>query len=394
LMEQAETIEHEKKSAVNRIQEALKQDQIELAADIFHHSPLCKSKDPKAVEILSQIQKRACQKIKEDLIEGRIYQASAFLNQLNRQVSECEIIYPYRQVIEYSYQAAQQIETGEYERAIIGLRKIQTILTKAKWVSELTQLAQKAAEAKQELQTSPLGILEKGAFSEIQDIIATPRKSEHYTTEPIQAVCDRHFKRTAAKMRFILQIDGVGAYYVFGDTCVTLGPVSSSTRSDIELVTAPDARPRQIERIEDDYFFGAIQHPHSVNQSAKQLLQDGDLVELSKRCRFKFTVPNPASTTACLIPSSARFPRADISGVILMAREILIGPERNCHIQTGQVPEAITLFSQDGQMRCRANQPVFADGHPFGRNHILPVNKPIEIGDIRFMLIDHGSPKE
>ena len=186
------------------------------------------------------------------------------------------------------------------------------------------------------------------------------------------------------KMRFILQMDGIGAYHVLCDDCVTIGPVSSSTRSDIELVTAPDVRPRQIERIDGDYFFG-----DTDSGSAKQLLGDGERVELSPRCRFKFTLPNPASNTACLIPSSGRFPRADISGVILMDREILIGPERNNHVQSGQISEAVTLFLQDGHLRCRSSQPVYADGCAVGAGQALPMDKQIETGDFRFVLTTH-----
>ena len=391
LMLKAETIELEKDSAVNRIQDALKSGQIEYAAQIYQKSPLYNSMDSKAVGILNQIQIQAGQKLKEYLVEGQVHLASVFLSQLNGKISQSDLIQQYRQVIDFSHQVAQQIESGDFESVVLNLRKIQRILIKAKWVSELLQQAQNVVAAKQELQAGPLGILEKRAFSKIPDIISTPRKMERDIPESIQVGLEHHLNGMAMKIRFILQIDGVGAYYVFGDSCVTIGPVSSSVHSDIELVTAPDVRPKQIQRVEGDYFFGEMNHTHSVNHSAKQLLSDGDRVELSKRCRFKFAVPNPASSTACLIPSSARFPRADISGVILMAREILIGPERNCHIQTGHIPEAMTLFLQDDHVRCRTNQTIFVEGNPLTSGNVLPMNKQIEIGDIQFNMITHKS---
>ena len=73
-----------------------------------------------------------------------------------------------------------------------------------------------------------------------------------------------------------------------------------------------------------------------------------------------------------------------------MDREILIGPERNNHIQSGQVPEAITLFLQDGQIRCRSSQPVYASGSALGTDPALPMATQIEAGDFRFVLTTHN----
>lgn len=391
LLQKAETAEFEVESAVHRIHEALKSGQLEYALQIFQKSLLYNSMDRKSVDILNQIQLQVAQALNEYLSDGHIHLASSLMSQLDSKVSQCDRIQPYRQVIDYSHQIVQQIESGDFELTVLNLRKIRKILKNAEWVTELLQQAQNAAAAKLELQASPLGILEKRAFTKISDIMPVSCKLEQDMPEPVQNISNHRDDRMTMKKQFILQIDGVGAYYVFGNSCVTMGPVSSSINSDIELVTSPDARPKQIERIEGDYFFGEMSNGLGVNDSAKQLLNDGDRIELSQRCRFRFTAPNPASNTACLVPSSARFPRADISGVILMAREILIGPERNCHIQTGQVPEAITLFLQGNQIHCRTSQTVFIEGKPIGRGNPLPINTQIEIGDIRFNMVTHKS---
>ena len=149
--------------------------------------------------------------------------------------------------------------------------------------------------------------------------------------------------------------------------------VSGSVRSDIEVVAAPDVRVKQIQRFEEDYFLSDAQESKAA-PAAQQMLTEGARLELSPRCRFKFTVANPASGTACLIPASAKFPRADVNAAILMKREILIGPGRNCHIQTGLLSETMTLYLQDGQIRCQGIQGA------------LPMNQSIEIGPLRMML--------
>ena len=384
LLQNAELLEVEKDSAARRVEQALKNGQIELAAQIYQNSALRGSMNHEAVSLLDRIQQQAHRKVHDYLLDGQIHLAAAFLNQLNSLISRCEMIQPCRQVVEYGRQAVVQIDAGNFEAAAVCLRKIRTLLPKAKWVTEMIDQSQTAAAAQQKLQAGPLGILESIALTTVSKKPVAAKKNAW----PVAAMHDvspvQRYNDMELKMRFILQMDGIGAYHVLCGNRITIGPVSGSKRSDIELVTAPDVRPRKIERIDSDYFFGGDE-----SGSDKQLLADGDRIELSPRCRFKFTLPNPASSTACLIPSSGRFPRADISGVIMMDREILIGPERNNHVQSGQVPEAITLFLQDGQIRCRSSQPIYAAGSALGPDQALPMNQQIETGDIRFVLTTH-----
>ncbi len=379
LLKNAELLEVEKDSAVARVEQALKNGQVELAWRVYQGSGLRGSLHHEAAAILDRMGQQACEKLQGYLLDGQVYAASSLLNQLNGLSARCDRLRPYHQAVEYSRQAVVQINTGYYEAAVVCLRKIQTLLPKAGWVTKAIDQAQTAAAAQQGLQGGPLGILESIALSGVSQQPAAGKMARPIP-EINEVPCIQRNKDLNMKTRFILQMDGIGAYHVLCDDRVTMGPVSSSTRSDIELVTAPDVRPRQIERIDGDYFFG------DAGSTGKQLLGDGDRVELSPRCRFKFTLPNPASNTACLIPSSGRFPRADISGVVLMDREILIGPERNNHVQSGQIPEAVTLFLQDGRLRCRSSQPVYADGCAVGAGQALPMDKQIETGDFRFIL--------
>ncbi len=386
LLKNAEMLEVENESAIKRIEQALKTGQTTLAGQIYQTSTLGKCLDQKAVSILNRIRQQAYQTLHGYLVEGQIHLAASFLNELTCPVSSCETIGPLRQAIEYSRQAIGRIDAGNFEAAVICLRKMQTLLPKAKWIGQVIRQGRSAAAAQAELQASPLGILEGLAMSKIDEAPIPTEKNAQQSPAINDVPFIQRYNGMDMKKRFILQMDGIGAYHVLCEDRVTIGPVSSSTRSDIELVTAPDVRCKQIERVEGDYFFG-----QADSGSGRQLLGDGDRVELSPRCRFKFTLPNPASSTACLIPSSARFPRVDISGVILMGREILLGPERNNHVQSGQILEAITLFLQDGQIRCRSNQPVVVDGRALAGGQALPMDKQIETGDFRFSLMTYGT---
>ncbi len=388
LLKNAEMLELEKDSAIQRIQQALKLGQVELAARMYQSSSLKNRLDSEATDILSRIQQQASKQLQDFLSQGDIHLATSFMKQLTGKVAECDAIGLFRQAIEYCHLAVRQIDTGNFTAAIVNLKKVRTLQPKAKWITEAISQTQRAADAQQGLQAGPLGILEN-----INEKAAAEMNFQEPQRKPVVAktknVSIDKPLNSGTQMRFILQIDGVGAYHVLCDDRVTIGPISGSKRCDIELVTAPDVLPKQIERVDGDYFMGFPDSTPGSKPASKQLLSDSQRVELSSRCRFKFSTPNPASSTACLTPSSARFPRADITGVILMDREILIGPERNNHIQSGQIDEAIVLFLQDNKILCRAQQPLTVGGHTLAAGQALPMDTQIEIGDVRLNLSTH-----
>jgi uncharacterized protein Yka (UPF0111/DUF47 family) len=380
LLKNVQMLEIEADSVQGRIQKALKVGQIEMAARLYQNSILKNNLDPQAAEILNRIQQAASKQLQGFVTQGDIHLATSLLGQLSGKVLECDSIRSCRQSIDYCRLAVQQMDSGNFTAAVVNLKKFRTLQPKAKWLNEAIAQTQRAADSQRDLQAGPLGILESIG----QAVAAEPDMHQIQQPSPAMSkqknITNEHID-VGARMRFLLQIDGVGAWQVLCDDRVTIGPVSGSKHCDIELVTAPDVRPQQIERTDGDYFMAA---PDAV--VAGQLLNDGQRLELSPRCRFKFSVPNPASSTACLVPSSARFPRADISGVILMDREILIGPECNNHIQTGQIDKAMTLFLKDKSIYCRAQQVMTVDGRPLDSGQALPMDKQIGAGDIRFCL--------
>jgi len=142
-----------------------------------------------------------------------------------------------------------------------------------------------------------------------------------------------------------------------------------------------------IERAEDDYFIRSSS-PIRVNDvtTTNKLLIDGDRIALSPRCRMKFHIPNPASTTAMLVLSGARLGRADVRHIILMDRDILIGPSGGNHILAESLDETVTIYAQNGRLLCKAAEKVLVDDKPVGSAASLAVDKQIRIGQISFVL--------
>jgi hypothetical protein len=151
----------------------------------------------------------------------------------------------------------------------------------------------------------------------------------------------------------------------------------------------PNLPVASIERKEDDYFIRSSS-PLRVNDVATsdKLLADGDRIALSPRCRMKFNIPNPASTTATLSLSSARLGRADVRRIILMDRAILIGPSTGDHIVAESLDETIALFVQNGRLLCKTKERILVNDKPISSGAGLPVDKQVRMGRISLVLTE------
>ena len=84
--------------------------------------------------------------------------------------------------------------------------------------------------------------------------------------------------------------------------------------------------------------------------------------------------------------SGARLGRPDIRHIILMGRDILVGPYTNNHVQTEHLEENVTFFVQNDRLLCRAGQPVSVNERPMQPNTGLTVDTPIQIGALSMVL--------
>jgi hypothetical protein len=185
--------------------------------------------------------------------------------------------------------------------------------------------------------------------------------------------------------RFVLQVDGAGAFLVVRSPAVKVGPISSSVLPDVALIAEATAPAVTIERVEDDYFLRAAS-PVWVNEkpATDALLGTGDRVTLSPRCRFAFALPHPASTTAVLDLVGARYPRGDVRRVILLDRDLVLGPSAASHVRVGGLPAPVVLHLRGGVLRASVEATV--DGKPVAREAGLPVGVPVSAGGASFVI--------
>jgi hypothetical protein len=112
----------------------------------------------------------------------------------------------------------------------------------------------------------------------------------------------------------------------------------------------------------------------------------GDRVSISPRCRMVFNQPNPASTSATIDLASGRFPRADVKRVILLDRDLIIGPGSTAHVRVDSLPGSIILLVRDDRLLCQSDSPVSVNGKPLDRASGIPIGAHVNAGGISFVV--------
>ena len=373
--------------AVGKAEQALKNGDIEGAIEIARVTMVAQNRNGRADELLRQIRSHALGRIRADLEQGRVDRAGSLLRRFELLGKDGTEIAELSDALSWCRQAAQHVAAGRPGDALPMLRKVKTVCPSARWLDSAISDIKRAAEAYQELCGGPLGLAESHKVDRADQDVPQHKSHEDHDAlvrEPAMGDLDGGVSVPA---KFVLQIDGVGSFVVFRDARVTVGPISSSSRPMLGLIADPHVPVVALERVEGDYFIRS-QTPIDVNGQVvtEKLLADGDRIALSPRCRIRFGLPNPASTTAVLTVSGARLSRPDIRQIILMDRDILIGPYANNHVRTEQVQDPVALFAQNGRLLCRAKGDILVDGARFDPSVGLALDKPIQIGRLSMVV--------
>ena len=394
VLQQANVARLQISEAVTKAEKALQRNDLEGAIDIVLRTGANANQSDRIVELVSKLKSLTAERIKENFDGGRINVAHALWQKISPLANGSAEMSELSLVLSQCRQAAEHIAAGRPRAAVSLLRKVRSAQPAARWLNTVTDQTRQAADLLDELAASPLGL-------DITEDAAMDADSMQNTQGRIPSVGDwsprtipdamKPDNPTGASVpsRFLLQMDGIGSFIVMRDGRVTVGPVSSSARPMIGLMADPNLPVASIERKEDDYFIRSSS-PLFVNDAATsdKLLADGDRIALSPRCRMKFNIPNPASTTATLSLSSARLGRADVRRIILMDRDILIGPSAGDHILAESLDETIALFVQNGRLLCKTKERILVDDKPISSRAALPIDKQVRMGRISLVLTE------
>ena len=377
--------------AVAKAEQALKQGDIETAVDLLRAGGITKNRNGQAGQLLRQISRQAAEQARVSFEQGRIDRAQSLLQRLAPLGIDGEDIAELRRALTQCHEAGECVAAGQPGVALPLLRKVKTMYPSAKWLDKAVADVRQAAEALEELDAGPLGL-------SITDAVGTENggqttQDRRMTTENRRRMVKDNLSPSSGSplsglpSQFVMQMDGIGSYLVFRDSRITVGPISSSKRPTLGLMADPNLPVVSIERMDGDYFLRSEQ---AVQVNGKpvteKLLSDGDAIALSSRCRLRFRLPNPASSTAVLMLSGARLGRPDIRHVVLMGRDILAGPYTNNHIQSEHLEETVTFFCQNDRLLCRAARPIAVEDRPMQPETGLTLDRPIRIGKLSMVL--------
>jgi hypothetical protein len=394
VLQQAAVARLHANEAIAKAEKALQRNDLDAAIDFVRNAGTVNSQNEQVIELVHKLRLLAARQIKENFNSGRLDLAQSLWQKVSPIADGCGEISELGLALSQCGKAAEYIAAGRIREAVNLLRKVQLTCSSAQWLSTVTNQSRQAAELLDELAASPLG-LDMTRRKDMEDEIRQTDDegqsvSEVYrgqnTPDSTRAGRPQH---ESLPSKFVLQIDGVGSFYVLRDSRITVGPISSSARPTVGLMVDPNMPAVTIERSEDDYFIRSSS-PVRVNDvtTTNKLLVDSDRINLSPRCGMKFNLPNPASTTATLSLPGTRLGRADVRRIILMDRDILIGSTEGNHILAESLDETVALFTQNGQLHCKTKDKILVDEKVIGSMSSLPFDKQIRIGQISLVLTE------
>ena len=363
-------------AVITKARQAMEAGEVETAIEILRRGDLkdLAFQDP---GLSGKICKEICRDATEDLNIGRIDLAAGKLELLERIEIESLEAEELSKAVAQCRKGRGYVASGQLGWAVELFARLKMILPKAKWIADAAEEAKKGAKAIDALRGGPLALAGSSA-TDMQETDAGKKQTD------VKQKRQRKRKTAMASSvpsKFMLQIDGLGSYLVLCDGSISIGPVSSPEHCDVAIVAAADMPVATIDRSQGDYFIKS-NRPISINNNmvTGKLLASGDKIAMSSRCQMKYIRSNSASNTAELVASAVRFTRADMTGIILMDREILIGAGGSNHIRTDQVGDKVILLRRDGKLLCRSKEEIEIDGKNKGNESEIAVGQHVRIG--------------
>jgi tetratricopeptide (TPR) repeat protein len=362
----------------------------------LHNLRLARTMDASSPQV-SQLSAAAAKllraRVRTAMEEGRLDLAETELPRLTDLDSESSETGLMLRALEQCRAAWAYIEAGRHRDAAEVLARVGTVLPAARWIEATVLELKRMDEAMGQIRSGPLGLMTVAREWIVGDrSTAVASQVAHRpgaTPRPATPVRPTPPVATGLPSRFIMQVDGAGSVCVLRRAMITVGPVSSSHVPDLGLLSEPTMPVARIERTDDDYFVRS-QATIVVNDRPTQdkLLVSGDRIALSPRCRMSFGLPNSASTTAVLDLTGARYPRADVRRVVLLDRDLVIGPGPHAHVRADHMTAPLVLHLRDGRLMVEgeAAATVSVDGKPMDRLTGIPMGAHVTAGEASFVL--------
>ena len=383
-------------AAVRRCRAAMARGDLVAAVDELLAARAQRATNDELAELSARVVEGCVEQARRELNRGRIDLAETLLARAELPSGPRPAVAELQRAVVECRQAAAAAQAGHMRQVGEMLRRARAILPDAAWLGDAVDAVDRAAHAAETLRSGPLGMLSGS--------VVVPSGSAPVMPPVAAGIENGHGRRNAPKAekpdaappgpvfegrsnmpgRFVIQLDGAGSSLVISGGRVTVGPISSVHRPDLGLLADANLPVVSLERTDEGDYFLACQQPVEVNDRAVtgKLLADGDKIALSPRCRLRFRLPTPASTTAVIELSTARVPQADIRRVILMDRELVIGPGPAAHVRADELPARAVLQPLDGKLLCRTDCELTRESRPMDPAEGIPFDCPVRIGPL------------
>ena len=189
--------------------------------------------------------------------------------------------------------------------------------------------------------------------------------------------------------RFILWIDGVGAYLICLKPRVVLGgPRGSAESADVALLANLSRRHATLVRDRGGYHLEAHADVRIAGETVTEPvgLASNSEIQLGENVRLRFRLPSPLSASAKLEFLTDHRPANRIDGVVLMEETCLLGPGSGHHIDCADWEQSVVLYRRNNSFACRSQSELFIDGRPSRDGNLIAPGAVISGADFRLRI--------
>ena len=159
-------------------------------------------------------------------------------------------------------------------------------------------------------------------------------------------------ERTPPTPRWRLWIDGCGGYLLLPGNRWTVGGIDPQSAPDVCVRADWPRRAGVIDRDGADYFWQS-ESSTDVSDTTRQLIISTQVIPISGSAQMTLDCPSPLSSSATLsLRGQHRFD-GHVDSVILVNETLLIGPSRDCHIQSIDFPDRSVLVCRAGRWQAK-----------------------------------------
>ncbi len=342
--------------------------------------------------IFPELTRSALGEAESSFAAGDIGVAAELVERLQQVVGEGIASRRLGEAVSLTRRAARAVRDDDFEEARVLLGRLKKNKTEGSWIAEALDEIDRICSALGALRTGPLGD---------ETSVDTPVTDSRETDETVVAarppadtvVRGPRAPALAMNRRLVLWVDGVGTYLILPRSRISLGRTGSSARPDIALPSELEGFHAEVSRLEDDYFIAPAQGEVQVNGRTvdRHLLSHGDAIDLGNRCRIKFLLPTPMSSSAVLNLRRGLRVQGGAKDVILFDENIVLGPGERSHVRTRSGGKPIVLMARDGQLTCRAEEPIEVDGVVRGQEVPVTEGSQLRVGELSFTVTaSHG----